>query len=218
MAVLKAPIKVLVVDDHPLLRDGISALIGSQNDVALCGEASSGAEALDRHRELRPDVTLMDLQMPVMNGFDALVAIRSEFADARIIVLTNYRGDVPARALLRAGASGYLLKSGVRGQLLDAIRKVHDGGTYVQSEILEDFEQHPVSEHLSRREIAIMRMVAQGLTNKEIARGIGVSTETVKVALKNVFFKLDANDRTQAAITAARRGFLELSTLERPEA
>lgn len=210
MVTVRSPIRVLVVDDHPLLRDGISALIDGQGDIELCGEASSGAEALDRYRELRPDVTLMDLQMPSMNGFDAVVAIREEFPQARIIVLTNYQGDVPARALLRAGASGYLLKSGVRTQLLEAVRRVHSGSTYVQSEILEDFEQHPVSEHLNGREIAIMRMVAQGLTNKEIARGIGVSTETVKVALKNVFFKLDATDRTEAAITATRRGFLEL--------
>ncbi len=210
MVTVRSPIRVLVVDDHPLLRDGISALIDGQGDIELCGEASSGAEALDRYRELRPDVTLMDLQMPGMNGFDAVVAIREEFPQARIIVLTNYQGDVPARALLRAGASGYLLKSGVRTQLLEAVRRVHSGSTYVQSEILEDFEQHPVSEHLNGREIAIMRMVAQGLTNKEIARGIGVSTETVKVALKNVFFKLDATDRTEAAITATRRGFLEL--------
>lgn len=210
MAVLKPPINVLVVDDHPLLRDGISALIGSQGDIALCGEASSGAEALERHRELRPDVTLMDLQMPGINGFDALVAIRTEFPNARVIVLTNYKGDVTARALLRSGASGYLLKSGVRTQLLDAIRRVHAGNTYVQTEILEEFEQHPVSEDLSGREIAILRMVARGLTNKEIAQGIGVSTETVKVALKNIFFKLDASDRTQAAITATRRGFLDL--------
>jgi DNA-binding NarL/FixJ family response regulator len=210
MVTVRSPIRVLVVDDHPLLRDGISALIDGQGDIELCGEASSGAEALDRYRELRPDITLMDLQMPGMNGFDAVVAIREEFPQARIIVLTNYQGDVPARALLRAGASGYLLKSGVRTQLLEAVRRVHSGSTYVQSEILEDFEQHPVSEHLNGREIAIMRMVAQGLTNKEIARGIGVSTETVKVALKNVFFKLDATDRTEAAITATRRGFLEL--------
>ncbi|WP_420145157.1 response regulator [Sphingobium sp.] len=198
------------MDDHPLLRDGISALIDGQGDIALCGEASSGAEALERYRALRPDVTLMDLQMPGMNGLDAVIAIRSEFPTARIIILTNYKGDVPARALLRAGASGYLLKSGVRTQLLDAIRKVYIGSTYVQSEILDDFEQHPVSEHLSSREITIMRMVARGLTNKEIAKDIGVSTETVKVALKNVFFKLDATDRTEAAITATRRGFLEL--------
>ena len=210
MTAARSPIRVLVVDDHPLLRDGISALIGGQGDIDFCGEASSGAEALERHRALRPDVTLMDLQMPGMSGLDAVIAIRGECPDARIIVLTNYKGDVPARALLRAGASGYLLKSGVRTQLLDAVRRVHAGGTYVQDEILEDFEEHPVSEHLSGREIAIMRMVARGLTNKEIAKGIGVSTETVKVALKNAFFKLDATDRTQAAITATRRGFLEL--------
>ncbi|MBB4859272.1 DNA-binding NarL/FixJ family response regulator [Novosphingobium chloroacetimidivorans] len=210
MVAVTPKIRVLVVDDHPLLRDGISALVNGRDDVELCGEASSGTEALDRQRELRPDVTLMDLQMPGMNGFDAVVAIRAEFPEARVIVLTNYQGDVPARALLKAGASGYLLKSGARTQLLDAIRRVHSGATYVQSEILKDFEQHPVSEHLSGREIAIMRMVSQGLTNKEIAKGIGVSTETVKLALKNVFFKLDATDRTQAAITATRRGFLDL--------
>lgn len=210
MVTVRSPIRVLVVDDHPLLRDGISALVDGQSDIELCGEASSGTEAIERHRELRPDVTLMDLQMPGMNGFDAVIAIRSEFPDARIIVLTNYKGDVPARALLRAGASGYLLKSGVRTQVLDAVRRVYSGRTYVQNEILEDFEQHPLSEHLSGREITILRMVARGLTNKEIAKGIGVSTETVKVALKNVFFKLDATDRTQAAITATRRGFLEL--------
>lgn len=210
MVAVRSPIRVLVVDDHPLLRDGISALIDGQSDIELCGEASSGAEALERHRQLRPDVTLMDLQMPGMNGFDAVIAIREEVKDARIIVLTNYQGDVPARALLRAGASGYLLKSGVRTQLLEAVKRVHSGSTYVQSEILEDLEQHPASEDLSGREITIMRMVAQGLTNKEIAKSIGVSTETVKVALKNVFFKLDATDRTQAAITATRRGFLQL--------
>ena len=210
MVAVRSPIRVLVVDDHPLLRDGISALIDGQSDIELCGEASSGAEALERHRQLHPDVTLMDLQMPGMNGFDAVIAIREEAKDARIIVLTNYQGDVPARALLRAGASGYLLKSGVRTQLLEAVRRVHSGSTYVQSEILEDLEQHPASEDLSGREITIMRMVAQGLTNKEIAKSIGVSTETVKVALTNVFFKLDATDRTQAAITATRRGFLQL--------
>lgn len=210
MSMFGTPIKVLVVDDHPLLRDGISALISGQSDIILCGEACSGGEALERFPVLMPDITLMDLQMPGMNGLDAVIAIRDAFADARIIILTNYKGDVPARALLRAGAKGYLLKSSVRTQLLDAIRTVHSGNTYVQPEILDDFEQHPVSEHLSGREISIMRMVARGLTNKEIAKNIGVSIETVKVALKNIFFKLDATDRTQAAITAARRGFLEL--------
>ncbi|WP_232493144.1 response regulator transcription factor [Novosphingobium kaempferiae] len=210
MAIAGAPIQVLVVDDHPLLRDGISALLGGQDDIALCGEAANGLEAIRRFRELRPDLVLMDLQMPGMNGLDAVVAIRGEHPDARIIVLTNFRGDVPARTLLRAGASGYLLKSGVRTQLLDAIRRVHAGGTYVQSEILDDFEDNPAGEHLSEREITIMRMVARGLTNKEIAGNIGVSAETVKLALKTVFLKLDATDRTQAAITATRRGFLEL--------
>jgi len=210
MAIAGAPIQVLVVDDHPLLRDGISALLGGQDDIALCGEADNGLEAIRRYRELRPDLVLMDLQMPGMNGLDAVVAIRGEHPDARIIVLTNFRGDVPARTLLRAGASGYLLKSGVRTQLLDAIRRVHAGGTYVQSEILDDFEDNPAGEHLSEREITIMRMVARGLTNKEIAGNIGVSAETVKLALKTVFLKLDATDRTQAAITATRRGFLEL--------
>lgn len=210
MAIVRVPINVLVVDDHPLLRDGISALLGGQDDIALCGEASNGLEAIERYRELRPDLVLMDLQMPGMNGLDAVIAIRVDHPDARIIVLTNFRGDVPARTLLRAGARGYLLKSGVRTQLLDAIREVQAGGTYIQSEILDEFEENPAGEHLSEREVTIMRMVARGLTNKEIARSIGVSAETVKVALKTVFLKLDATDRTQAAITATRRGFLEL--------
>ncbi len=203
-------IRVLVVDDHPLLRDGISALIENQPDIVLCGEASNGSEALERFRSLRPDVTLMDLQMPGMNGFDAVVAIRNEFAAARIIILTTYKGDVPASTLLRAGAHGYLLKSGVRTQLLDAIRKVHAGHRFIQREVLEELEDYPDSEHLTLREVEIMRRVASGLTNKEIAGELGISAETVKVALKSAFLKLDATDRTQAAMIAARRGFLDI--------
>ncbi|RVT90916.1 response regulator [Sphingomonas crocodyli] len=204
------PIKVLVVDDHPLLRDGISALIEHQSDIELCGEASNGAEALIRYRDLAPDITLMDLQMPGMNGLDAVVAIRGEFPDARIIVLTTYKGDVPASALLRAGASGYLLKSGVRTQLLDAIRRVHAGNRFIQAEVLRELEENPASDHLNAREVEVMRLVAAGFTNKEIAADLGISSETVKVVLKSAFLKLDASDRTQAAMIATRRGFLDI--------
>lgn len=203
-------IRILVVDDHPLLRDGIAALLANQPSMALAGEASNGSEAVERYRALRPDVTLMDLQMPGMSGLDAVITIRGEFPDARILVLTTYKGDVPASKVLRAGASGYLLKSGVRTQLLEAIRRIHSGGRYVPDEVLREINQHPASDHLTERELMFMRGVARGQTNKDIAAVNGVSVETVKLALKTIFLKLGASDRTEAAMIATQRGFLDV--------
>jgi DNA-binding NarL/FixJ family response regulator len=203
-------IRILVVDDHPVLRDGVAAIVQNQADMAVVGEARNGAEAVERFRALRPDVTLMDLQMPGMNGVDAITAIRAEYPGARIIVLTTYAGDVQAVRALKAGALGYLLKSSLRTELIDAIHDVHRGQRHVHREIADEIALHVVDEALTEREIAILRLVAIGKANKQIGAELGLSEETIKGHLKNIFSKLDVADRTHAVTLAARRGIIEL--------
>ena len=202
-------IRILTVDDHPVLRDGLSAIIEGQADMTLVGEASNGAEALEQFRNLRPDVTLMDLQMPRMNGVDAIVAIRKEFVQARIIVLTTYDGDAQAMRALKAGAVGYLLKSSLRLELLETIRKIHAGRRHIPPEIAQEIAFHAADDSLSEREIGVLTLAGQGKANKEIAWLMNISEDTVKAHMRNIFTKLDANDRTQAVTVAMRRGIIE---------
>jgi DNA-binding NarL/FixJ family response regulator len=203
-------IRVLVVDDHPVLRDGVAAILENQTDMTMVGEARDGSEAIERFRALRPDVTLMDLQMPGMNGVDAIAAIRAEHPGARIIVLTTYAGDVQAVRALKAGATGYLLKSSLRTELIDAIRDVHRGQRHVHRDVADEIALHVVDEPLTEREIAVLRLVSIGKANKQVAAELGLSEETVKGHLKSIFSKLDVADRTHAVTVAARRGIIEL--------
>ena len=203
-------IRILVVDDHPVLRDGVAAILQNQADMEMVGEARNGEEAVERFRELRPDVTLMDLQMPGMNGVDAIAAIRTGHPGARIIVLTTYAGDVQAVRALKAGALGYLLKNSLRTELIDAIRDVHRGQRRVQRDVADEIALHVVDETLTEREIAILRLVAIGKANKQVGAELGLSEETIKGHLKNIFSKLDVADRTHAVTVAARRGIIEL--------
>lgn len=203
-------IRLLVVDDHPVLREGVASMLEDRADMVVVGEARDGAEAIARFRELRPDVTLMDLQMPGMGGVEAIVAIRAEFPDARILVLTTYAGDVQAVRALKAGATGYLLKSSLRTELLDAVHNVHRGRRHVHGDVAAEIALHVVDDNLSERETAVLRLVAVGKANKEIAHALSLSEETVKAHLKNIFAKLDVADRTHAVTVAARRGIIEL--------
>jgi DNA-binding NarL/FixJ family response regulator len=203
-------IRVLSVDDHPYLREGIAALIGNQSDMELIGEASNGIEAIEQFRQYRPDVTLMDLQMPAMNGIDAMEAIRQEFPEAKFIVLTTYAGDVHAIRALKAGARAYLLKASLRRELLETIRAVHAGRRRVQPEVAADMAEHASDELLTSREIDILRLVAGGNSNKEIASRLYIAEETVKGHVKNIMGKLGANDRTHAVTIALKRGIMEL--------
>jgi DNA-binding NarL/FixJ family response regulator len=201
-------IRVLTVDDHALLREGIAAVIQGEEDIVMVGEAKNGFEAVENFRLLRPDVTLMDLQMPGMNGIDAIIAIRREFANARIVVLTTYQGDVQALRALKAGASGYLLKKMLRKELLDTIRAVHSGRRYIPPEIASELADHVTDDALTEREIEVLRMVAEGNSNKIIASNLAISEATIKGHLKSILSKLGANDRTHAVTIALRRGFL----------
>ncbi|WP_368564745.1 response regulator [Pseudoxanthomonas sp. UTMC 1351] len=203
-------IRVLVVDDHPVLRDGVAAILENQTNMTMVGEARNGSEAIDRFRELHPDVTLMDLQMPGMNGVDAITAIRSEHPNARIIVLTTYAGDVQAVRALKAGAVGYLLKSSLRTELIDAIHNVHRGQRHVHRDVADEIALHVIDEALTDREVAVLRLVSIGKANKQVASELGLSEETVKGHLKSIFSKLDVADRTHAVTVAARRGIIEL--------
>ncbi|HSX61517.1 MAG TPA: response regulator transcription factor [Tahibacter sp.] len=205
-----ASIRILCVDDHPLLREGIAGVIEGQDDLRLVGEASNGREAVDAFRRLRPDVTLMDLQMPEMDGLDAIKAIRAEFPAARIIVLTTYGGDVPALHALRAGAQGYLLKSSLRKELLDAIRAVAAGRKRIPAGIAAQIAENAAHDALSSREVEILRGVAAGSANKVIAATLAISEETVKSHMKRILEKLDANDRTHAVTIALKRGIFSL--------
>jgi DNA-binding NarL/FixJ family response regulator len=202
-------IRVLSVDDHSLIRSGIAAAMLGEEDILLVGEAANGREAIENFRIHRPDITLMDVQMPVMNGIDAILAIRREFPAARFIVLTTYQGDVQALRALKAGATGYLLKSMLREGLADAIRSVHAGRRCIPPEIAAELLEHVADDALSDREIEVLRHVAAGTSNKVIAFQLAVSEATVKSHLKNILAKLGANDRTHAVTIAMRRGFLD---------
>jgi DNA-binding NarL/FixJ family response regulator len=203
-------IRVLIVDDHPLLREGVAAILGNQFDMVVAGEARDGNEAIERFRTLLPDVTLMDLQMPGMNGVDAIAAIRVDHPGARIIVLTTYAGDAQAVRALKAGAVGYLLKSSLRTELIEAIRSVHRGQRHVHRDVADEIALHVVDEPLTEREIAVLKLVSVGKANKQVAAQLGLSEETVKGHLKSIFSKLDVTDRTHAVTVAARRGIIEL--------
>ena len=205
----KRPIRILTVDDHPMLRDGIAALVSLEPDMTIVGEAADGAEALEAFRRLKPDVTLMDLHMPVMGGIDALSAIRREHAGARVIMLTMSAADVLAARALKAGAVGYLLKSSLRNELLDAIRVAHACRRSVPAGIAEEVALHIADEQLSLREVSTLQLAAAGLSNKQIAWRLAIAEDTVKSHMKSIFAKLHANDRTHAVTIALRRGIIE---------
>jgi len=203
-------IRILCVDDHPVVRQGIAGLIAVQPDMTMVAEAVNGREAIQQFRAHRPDVTLMDLQMPEMSGFDALIAIRGEFPGARIIVLTTYAGDAQALRALKAGASGYLLKSTMHKELLDTVRAVHAGRKSMSPEVSFGLAEHATDDALTPAEIRVLRLIAQGNANKEIARELSLSEETVKGQVRNILSKLGAKDRTHAAMIGLKRGIIDL--------
>jgi len=209
-AVVGVQLRILVVDDHPLLREGIAALIANQADMKLVAEASNGREAIEQFRKYRPDITLMDLQLPEMSGTDAIIAIRGEFPEARIIVLTTYTGDVQVLRALKAGARAYLLKALVRKELAEAIRAVHAGQKHILHEVASELAEHATDDVLSPREIEVLRLISAGNANKEIAARLSITEETVKGHVKNILSKLGANDRTHAVTIGLKRGIIEL--------
>jgi DNA-binding NarL/FixJ family response regulator len=204
------PIRVLVVDDHPLMREGVMGLIANNPEFALAGEASTGKEAIEQHRLHRPDVTLMDLQLDDMSGVDAIVAIRSEAPDARVVVLTTYAGDVWAQRALKAGAQAYLLKNSVRKELLATIRAVHQGQKRIQADVAAQLAQHLSYASLTPREVEVLQLIAQGHSNRAIGDTLYVNEVTIKGHVKNILAKLGASDRTHAVTIGLRRGIIEL--------
>ena len=203
-------IRILTVDDHPMLREGIASLVASQSDMELVAEASTGREALEQFRNHQPDLTLMDLQMPDMDGIEAMVAIRGEFPEARIIVLTTYKGDVQVLRALKAGARAYLLKGLLRKELLETIRAVHRGEKRISPEVAALLADHLVDEALTSREIDVLRLIAGGNANKLIGDQLSITEETVKGYVKSIFSKLGAKDRTHAVTVALKRGIIHL--------
>jgi DNA-binding NarL/FixJ family response regulator len=205
-----AVIRVMTVDDHALIREGVGALIANQKDMSLVGEASNGREAIEQFRSHRPDVTLMDLQMPEMDGIDALIAIRSEFPDARIIVLTTYAGDALCKRAMKAGAQAYILKGNVRKDLLDTIRAVQAGKKILHAEVAAELATHAADDPLSEREIEVLSLIAAGNSNKLVADQLAISEDTVKGHVKSILSKLGVHDRTHAVTAALKRGIIEL--------
>ena len=203
-------IRILTVDDHPLLRKGIAALINAEPDMKLVAEASNGEEAIEAFRSHRPDVTLMDLQMPGLNGLEAIDRIRSEFPDARIIVLTTYTGDIQVLRALRAGARAYILKGHVHKELLEAIRAVHAGQKRIPPDIAAELAEHAMDDELTEREIDVLKLVAAGNGNKQIADQLSIGEATVKSHVTNILSKLGANDRSHAVTIGLKRGIIEL--------
>jgi len=199
----------MAVDDHPLLLQGIATIVGDQRDLVIVAEASNGREAIQQFRAHRPDVTIMDLQMPEMNGLDAIIAIRGEFPNAKIIVLTTYKGDVQILRALKAGAQGYLLKNTVHKELVDTIRAVHAGKKALSSEASFEIAEHATDDALTPAEINVLRLIAAGNANKQIADQLSITEETVKGRVKNILSKLGASDRTQAAMIGLKRGIIE---------
>lgn len=204
------PIRILLADDHPMLRDGVAGLVGDQPDMELVGEASNGSETVEQFRRYRPDIILLDLQMPGMNGIDAMRAIRDEFPDVRVIVLTTYSGDVEILRALKAGAQAYLLKSVLRRELLDTIRAVHKGQKRIPPEVAAQLSEHAGDDLLTLREIEVLRLIAAGKANKVVASDLSITEETVKGHVKSILSKLGANDRTHAVTIALKRGIIEL--------
>lgn len=204
------PIRILLADDHPILRQGVRALAADEVDMEFVAEASSGLEAIEQFRKHRPDVVLIDLQMPDMNGLEAIIAIRDEFPDARFIVLTTYAGDVQILRALKAGARAYLLKSLLRRELLDTIRAVHTGQKRIPAEIAAQLADHLADDSLTSREIDVLRLIAAGNANKIVADKLSITEETVKGHVKSILSKLGANDRTHAVTIALKRGIIQL--------
>ena len=205
-----AQIRILAVDDHALITQGIAVLLGIEDDMTLVAQASNGREAIQQFRTHRPDVTLMDLQMPEMNGLDAIIAIRGEFPNAKIIVLTTYKGDVQIFRALKAGAQGYVLKNSIHKELTETIRAVHAGKKALSPEASFEIAEHATDDALTPAEINVLRLIASGNANKQIADHLSITEETVKGRVKNILSKLGANDRTQAAMIGLRRGIIEL--------
>jgi DNA-binding NarL/FixJ family response regulator len=202
-------IRILTVDDHPLILEGIATVLQRQPDMEVVGEATDGHQAIEAFAKYRPDVMLIDLQMPGMNGIDTIIAILEKFPNARCVVLTTYAGDVQATRALKAGAKGYLLKSMLRKDLVDTIRIVHSGKSRIPAEIATELASHLGSDALSVREIEVLRMVGEGCSNKIVADHLKISEDTVKGHMRNILSKLNANDRTHAVMIAVKRGFLD---------
>ena len=203
-------IRVLVVDDHPVLREGVAVLVSQQPDLLMVGEASTGREALEQFRSTQPDVTLMDIKMPDMSGIDAIIAIRQEYPDARIVVLTTYEGDVLAWRALKAGAHAYMLKGNVRKDLADTIRAVHHGVRRIEPAIALQLDGQLHGAALTDREVEVLTLIAAGNSNRSIATRLGINEGTVKTHVKNILAKLGTNDRTHAVTVALRRGIIQL--------
>ena len=210
MSAEASPIRILVVDDHPVVRQGVVGLVSGHPDMRVVGEASNGREAIQQFRAHHPDVVLMDLQMPGMNGLDALMAIRDEAPEARIIVLTTYTGDAQVLRAIKAGARGYLLKSTLHRELLETIRAVHAGKKSLSAEVSYELAEHATDDVLTPAEVRVLRLIAEGNANKEIAEQLSVSEETVKGQVRNILSKLGAKDRTHAAMIGLKRGIIEV--------